>query len=153
MQGLFSIITKLGSQAPPGVDFKRALVHAAWRRVAGDEINQRAMIVDLSDGVLTVATVSPEWQGQLRELAPQMLYRVNALIGGSGVDRIEFTVDEASVLASLNAPEESESEDAEPSPELEEAAAAIKNDELRESFLAAAANSLALKEKRYLDKR
>ncbi len=152
MQELFSIITKLGSHAPPGVDFRRSLVLAAWRRVAGDELNQRAAISDFTDGVLTIATASPTWQNQLRELAPQLLYRVNALIGGSGVDRIEFIVDEAAVSDALS-PDDQMIEDAEPAPEIVQAAAAIKDDDLRAAFLAAAANSLALKEKRYFDKR
>jgi hypothetical protein len=93
---------------------------------------------------LVVAVPDQFWKKQLEQLSGEYLFRVNSLLAGSYVTFIEFRVDPEFVL-------QSHPEDQKPfefhhtdelEAELKESAQCIKDPELREKFLRAAAKCL-----------
>ncbi len=125
-----------------------ALVFAAWRRIAGEGIAEQAVPVKLENSTLFVAVVNQTWQWHLKDLAGQLLFKLNAAVGSPVVNFIDFEIDEAAVMGSrrrAGASDEHElrrAAEAAITPELEKAAAGIEDTELRRQFLLAAGNCL-----------
>ncbi|MEP6947496.1 MAG: DUF721 domain-containing protein [Acidobacteriota bacterium] len=118
-----------------------AIVFAAWRRTAGENLRQRTEPVGFRQKRLTLAVENAIWKRHLEDLSGDMLYRLNAKLGQGVVNFIEFRVDEHAVL---NAPDRRKLTSAEDdtssaiSPELKQAAMRITDPKLRERFLSAA---------------
>ena len=80
-----------------------------------------------------------------------MVFKLNSLLGASTVSYIEFEIDEAAVLEArrsqggVNESELRRLAELEITPELQQAAAKIEDEELRKQFLAAAGNCLVRK--------
>lgn len=71
---------------------RTAFVFAAWRRVAGSQLNDRTLPIELEGRQLLIAVSDKAWQRNLASLAPQLLFNLNALLGASLVDRVEFHI-------------------------------------------------------------
>ncbi|MGE3468001.1 MAG: DciA family protein [Pyrinomonadaceae bacterium] len=120
-----------------------ALALSAWRRSAGEALNKHTAAVEYSNKRLIIAVDDKTWQRNLEELAPQMLFKLNQALGTGTVEFIEFRIDPAALA--LARPDSTECRVAitdldQISPKLIEAANRIKNETLRETFLAAAAS-------------
>jgi hypothetical protein len=127
---------------------REAIVFAAWRRIAGDALAEHAAPVGLADSSLSVAVSNVTWQRHLKDLAGQMLFKLNALLGVPTVNYIEFVIDEAAVLAERRGRRPADEGDLRReaenaiTPELAAAAEGIADADLRKQFLLAAGNCL-----------
>jgi hypothetical protein len=125
---------------------------AAWNHVAGDLLSKQTVATAVNNKVLVVAVADAVWKKQLEPMTPQLLFRLNAILGRSLVRRIEFRVD-AQLLAQRNdstrvtpnAAEELNENDV--SLEIWSAAVAIKDKQLRKAFLKAATLSIRRRER------
>ena len=134
-----------------------AFVFAAWTRIAGDGLAEHTVPLKLENGRLFIAVSNLMWQRQLKDLCPQMLFKLNAALGRPTVSFIELQIDEQAVLASrtaesgLNEREFRFKAQDEISPELARAADRIEDDELRRQFLLAAGTCLVRKRHRVVN--
>ena len=126
-------------------EVRRAFVFAAWKRVAGAQLTERAAPLALDEKRLIIAVADRTWQVNLESLAGQLLFRLNATLGRPLVDFIEFRIDESAVNAALNGkPRTEDLPDSNELPvEISESAATIKDEQLRKAVLNAAANCLS----------
>src|SRR5204863_5717598 len=67
-------------------------VKLAWSRAAGEGLRRNAIPVSLSGTTLTVSVADALWQKQLQSMAGELLFRVNTLLGGKGVEAIVFRI-------------------------------------------------------------
>ena len=146
MEALFKTLPALLKQLPDVPEVRRAVVFAAWKRVAGAQLVQRAAAHSLDGRVLGVAVRDKNWQRQLQDLAPQLLFKLNAMLEDSVIDRIEFII---APEAFADIAKDPANEDTAAAPaDIERSAAAISDPSLRKAVVRAAAESLAHK-KRY----
>ena len=118
----------------------------AWSRAVGEGLRRNAIPVSLVGKTLTVSVADALWQKQLQSMAAELLFRINTLLGGKGVDEIVFRVapsdiSRANPRVAVERPKE-ESPNPLPS-ELLFAARAISDEDLRARFLRAADNLIA----------
>jgi predicted nucleic acid-binding Zn ribbon protein len=90
MEQLFGAISKVISDLEADSRGRQALVFAAWRRAAGAAIAAKAAPVDVIDQRLTVKVRDETWLSHLEALAPQMLAKINKLVGKGTITWIEF---------------------------------------------------------------
>lgn len=133
-------------------DARRAFVFAAWRRVAGGQIAERTTAVTFDENRLTVAVADKTWQRNLESLASQLLFRLNDSLGKNLVEFIEFQIDSAAIADHVLKTENRDEQDFlnRLAPEIKAAALAIKDAELRRTFMLAAGNCLSRAEARAL---
>lgn len=118
----------------------------AWSQAAGEGLRRNAIPVGLNGKTLTVSVADALWQKQLQSMAGELLFRVNNLLGGKGVEAIVFRIAPSDILrANPPGPDKQKKEE---SPralptELLFAAAAIADEDLRSTFLRAADNLIA----------
>jgi hypothetical protein len=118
----------------------------AWSQAAGAGLRRNAIPLSLNARTLTIAVADALWQRQLQSMAGELLFRINSLLGGQGVNEIVFRIS-PSDISRANA-SEPEKEQKEPSPralptELLFAAGGIADADLRSQFLRAADNLIA----------
>ncbi len=150
MNELFRALPALLKQFEDNDLVREAVVFAAWRKVAGPSLRRHAVATGFGDERLYVATADPTWQRHLEQLAGQMIFRLNSVLGQAVVRYIEFRVDAASVNRELAAGDDldridSEKALAEVNEKMRNSAEGIKDDELRRRFLLAAGSCLARK--------
>jgi hypothetical protein len=159
MDDLVRAIPKLLRAAGDAEEVAEAAACVAWRRVAGDGVRGLAVPFRLYRKTLTVAVTDVTWQKQLEAISPQLIFRLNSLLGQALVTYIEFRIDPQTVLrerrlmgarASAAATTEANEEDALRSAgeRLEQAAAAIRDETLRRRFLVAAGMYIDAQENR-----
>jgi predicted nucleic acid-binding Zn ribbon protein len=96
MEPLFPSLAKVIAGLGPDHVGRRAIVFAAWRKAAGQAIAARTEPVEL-DGIRLIVNVADEaWVSHLKALAPEMLAKINALVGQGTVTLIDFRSTEAS---------------------------------------------------------
>jgi len=115
---------------------------AAWKHAAGEGLKDRAVPVKLENRKLVVAVADTIWQKQLRSMRGQLLFRINSILGQPVVGEIEFVIDPKLAMPAEQQAQENEPLDNEVPLELWSAANAIRDKELRRSFLKAAMHSL-----------
>ncbi len=118
----------------------------AWSRATGEGLRRNAIAVRLQGRILIVSVADALWQKQLESMAGELLFRVNNLLGGAGVDGITFQISPSDIPRgrSLASGTSSERHQANPLPtELMFAAGGIADDDLRARFLRAADNLIA----------
>ena len=69
-----------------------ARVQAAWSQVAGERLAQAATPISERDGVVTVACESGVWAQELELLGPDLLHRLEGVLGGASVTKFRFVV-------------------------------------------------------------
>lgn len=122
-----------------------AVVFATWRRIAGDQLGEHAVPLRLDGATLCIAVSNLMWQRQLKDLAGQMLFKLNAALGSPTVSFIEFEIDELAVKSSraqTSEPASAKEIENAITPELARAAATIGDEDLRRQFLLAAGNCI-----------
>lgn len=154
MLDLFRTLPALMRDIEGAETVRAAVVFAAWRRVAGENLAEHAVPVRLDAATLTVAVSGITWQRHLKDLAGQMLFKLNATLGTPMVSYLEFEIDEASVaeirrhVRPKDDTDERRTAEQMISPELIEASAKIQNPKLRRQFLLAAGNCLVRRDRR-----
>ncbi|HEX8475160.1 MAG TPA: DUF721 domain-containing protein [Pyrinomonadaceae bacterium] len=140
---------KLLRAAGDAEEVTEAAAKVVWRRVAGEALRGCAVPFRLYRKTLVVAVPDTTWQKQLEAVSGQLLFRLNSMLGQPLVTFIEFRVDAKTVRqerARMEAPQldrqTRERRALERAGELEEAAAAIRDDELRRRFLLAAGSCI-----------
>ncbi len=156
MQDLFRTLPKLLNEFEDSEEVREAVVFAAWRKVAGKSLCEHSAPFRLYEKHLIVAVKDKMWKRHLeKELAGQMIFKLNSLLGQAAVTFIEFRIDEETVSKikktdrRIKVSDEDLKEIAldEISPRLRHRADAIKDDNLRYQFLLAAGSCLARKKK------
>lgn len=145
MDAFFRTLPGIFEAIDASPEVKEAFVYAAWKRVAGVQLTERTVPFSLNAKRLAIAVADKTWQRNLESLAPQLLFRLNAMLGRPLVEFIEFRIDAAAVEAGTDKGDKTEAkpDSTELPQEVLESAAAIKDDQLRKAVLHAAANCLS----------
>jgi hypothetical protein len=149
MEDLFQALPKLLRAAGESEEVLEAASFAAWRRVAGEALRGCAVPFRLYNRRLIVSVPDTTWRKQLEQVSPQLVFRLNSLLGQAVVTYVEFRVDPQTVRAERARLRSAQYErpDAEEAAldraaELDDAAHAIHDDELRRRFLLAAGSCM-----------
>ena len=143
MEQVFGAIPSVLDGLAPNNGVDEAVVFAAWKRCAGELLNERTVAIEFFENRLIVAVVDETWRRHLEDLSPQMLYKINSSLGDGTVRFIEFRIDGKAVDASREHKTASKETSApEVSQSLTKAAEAISDVALRQQFLSAAAEYL-----------
>lgn len=120
------------------------IAFAIWRKVAGEGIVRHSSPCTLAGTILQIAVPDRTWKAQLEKLAPEYIARMARLSGTTLVTRLEFVIDPAAVGVANPPPEKpfNFQHTAEIVDELRDAAAGIRDEDLRRTFLQAAARSI-----------
>jgi predicted nucleic acid-binding Zn ribbon protein len=148
MESLIKTLPAILTAAGPSPEVAEAACFAAWKHAVGDALTVHAVPVKLEDQTLIVAVADNLWQKQLEQMRPQLLFRLNAVLGHSLVKLIELRVD-AKALTRTRMPEQAantHSDYAIPF-ELLAAASEIHDADLRRAFLGAATSCMKRLEK------
>ncbi len=147
MESLLKMLPTMIRLSGDNEDVREQAVFAAWRAAAGKGVAGGCAPFRLYEKQLVVAALDQFWKKQLESLASHYLFRINSLLGAQMVTFIEFRLDRDFVLKSqghqARAYEFHHTEEL--AAELKESAEEIKDAELRERFLRAAARSLERK--------
>lgn len=117
---------------------------SAWNLAVGEATLRGSRPVALNGKTLTVAAVDAQWKRQLETLAPQILFKLNSVLGQPAVTRIHIIVDAGYVRAAQ--PSGTVKDDVpppRPDADLTAAAAVITDEKLREQFLRTAGRCLS----------
>jgi hypothetical protein len=149
MEDLFKALPKLLRAAGESEEVSEAVALAAWRRVAGEGLRGCAVPFRLYRKTLVVAVPDATWRKQLEQMSPQLIFRLNSLLGQALVTYVEFRIDRQTVneeRARLNESRHEQLEQEEDAlrraGELDEAANAIHDETLRRRFLLAAGSCM-----------
>src|ERR687884_477735 len=149
MDELFKALPQLLRAAGESEEVSEAAAFAAWRRVAGEAMRGSAVPFRLYNRTLVVAVPDTTWRRQLEQVSPQLIFRLNSLLGQAVVTYVEFRVDPKTVReerARLGRREYERlvgEEDAlRRADEISDAAEAIHDEVLRRRFLLAAGSCM-----------
>jgi hypothetical protein len=155
MDDLIRALPKLLKAAGDSEEVAEAAAFVAWRRVAGEQLRGQAVPFRLHRKMLVVAVPDAGWQKQLEAVANQLLFRLNSVLGHAVVTYIEFRVDPKTVreerarlrVAEIDGDKQSRRALAH-ARALGDAAAAIKDEQLRRRFLLAAGSYMDAQERK-----
>src|SRR5919205_1604276 len=97
MDELFKALPKLLRAAGESEEVSEAVAFAAWRRVAGEAMRGCAVPFRLYNRTLVIAVPDVTWRRQLEQVSPQLIFRLNSLLGQALVTYVEFRVDPKTV--------------------------------------------------------
>src|SRR5918911_1752111 len=97
MDDLFQALPKILHAAGESEEVSEAAAFAAWRRVAGEALRGSAVPFRLYRKTLVVSVPDATWRKQLEQMSPQLLFRLNSLLGQAVVTYVEFRVDPQTV--------------------------------------------------------
>jgi predicted nucleic acid-binding Zn ribbon protein len=78
----------LGAPAPSLLN----AVFARWEEIVGASIAANAWPLRIQDGVLRIGVEHPAWASQLTFLGPELVRKVAAATGETGIDKVEIKV-------------------------------------------------------------
>ncbi len=144
MESLLKLLPMMIRLSGDNEDVREQAAFAAWRVAAGKGVAGGCAPFRLYDKQLIIAVLDHAWKKQFESLSGQYLYRINSLLGMQMVTFIEFRLDRDFVLKTRghDAQEFEFHHTEELKEELKSSAEEIKDPELREVFLRAAAKSL-----------
>jgi hypothetical protein len=150
MEDLFQALPKLLRAAGESEEVLEAASFAAWRRVAGEALRGCAVPFRLFNKRLIVSVPDTTWRKQLEQVSPQLIFRLNSLLGQALITYVEFRVDPRTVreerarLGRRSHYERLAQEDdaLRRAEELDDAASAIHDETLRRRFLLAAGSCM-----------
>lgn len=93
MESLIKTLPAILSAAGTSTEVAQAACLAAWKHAVGDALNVHAVPVKLEEQTLIIAVADSIWQNQLEQIRPQLLFRLNAVLGHSLVKLIDLRVD------------------------------------------------------------
>src|ERR671926_1728477 len=97
MDELFKALPQLLRAAGESEEVSEAAAFAAWRRVAGEAMRGCAVPFRLYNRTLVIAVPDVTWRKQLEQVSPQLIFRLNSLLGQALVTYVEFRVDPQTV--------------------------------------------------------
>ncbi|MCA1593132.1 MAG: DUF721 domain-containing protein [Acidobacteria bacterium] len=154
MDDLIRALPKLIRAAGDAEEVAEAAALVAWRRVAGEALRGCAVPFRLYRKTLVIAVPDTTWKKQLEAISGQLLFRLNSLLGQAMVTFIEFRVDQPTVQAerarmkSFAVEDDLQEERAlRRADDLQDAAGAIHDDDLRRRFLIAAGSYMNAQKK------
>src|ERR1051326_2139918 len=155
MDDLFRSLPKIRRAAGDAEEVSEAAAFAAWRRAAGDGLRGSAVPFRLYRKKLVVSGAGGTWRRELGKKRPQLIFRLNSLVGQPLVTYIEFRVDPKTVSAERERVKQSEYERLvgeenalKRAHELDDAAEAIHDEDLRRRFLLAAGSCMNRQERK-----
>jgi hypothetical protein len=141
MEQLFRALPAVLRDLGPNAQADEAIVIAAWKRCAGEMLNARTQPLEFFEGRLVIAVEDQTWRGQLEAMSPQMVARLNSILGDGTVSFIEFRIEASAIQRHWRSKlEPGAIGDVEPS--IGAAAGAISDEGLRKRFLETAASIL-----------
>ncbi|MBX3278500.1 MAG: DUF721 domain-containing protein [Acidobacteria bacterium] len=144
MESLLKLLPMMLRLAGDNEEVREQAVFAAWRITTGEQLASACRPFRLYRRQLVIATLDATWKRQMEAMSGEIIFRLNSLLGSPMVTFIEFRIDRAHVLAGRG--ERSAGFDfhhtGEIESELQPAADRIKDEDLREIFLRAAAKYL-----------
>ena len=129
-----------------GPEVREAIVFAIWPTVIGEQLRDISAPVRVEDKTLFVAVTDAEWKREFRQHARNIVYRLNAGLKSSIVERLEFVIDPIAVQGSRakTVKRDLELVSANPmSKNVSAAASTISDPVLRDNFLKAVAACVA----------
>jgi hypothetical protein len=138
MQDIFSTLSGIVGEFAAEPEAKEPIVFAAWRRTSGNLISENAKPLNFESATLRIAVRDKNWQRQLAAHLREYLFKINSLLNGIAVDRIEFVIQPATFETTQLGTGTSENETNRPSPDIVASANSIADIGLREQFLRAA---------------
>ena len=97
MDDLFKALPQLLRAAGGSAEVSEAAAFAAWRRVAGEAMRGSAVPFRLYNKTLVIAVPDVTWRKQLEQVSPQLIFRLNSMLGQALVTYVEFRVDPQTV--------------------------------------------------------
>ncbi|MBV9241625.1 MAG: DUF721 domain-containing protein, partial [Acidobacteria bacterium] len=97
MEQLFAALPQLLKELGANHAVEEQMIFAAWRRVAGDMLNERTKPLEYFENRLVVAAEDQGWQRNLETLAPEMVAKLNAATEQGKVKYIEFRIDKKQI--------------------------------------------------------
>jgi hypothetical protein len=76
-----------------GPEAREAIVFAIWPTIVGEQLREISATVRLEDKTLVVAVPGIEWKREFQQHAGSIVYKLNASLKNSVVDRLEFVID------------------------------------------------------------
>jgi predicted nucleic acid-binding Zn ribbon protein len=148
MESLIKTLPAILSAAGPSAEVAEAACFAAWKHAVGDALSIHAVPLKLENQTLIVAVADNIWKRQLEQIRPQLLFRLNTVLGHSLVKLIELRIDPHALPKTqiAQAKPNRHSDSAVPF-ELRAAASGIKDADLRRAFLGAATSCIERLEK------
>ena len=140
MRALLQTLPELMDELP-GPEAREAIVFAVWPTVIGEQLREISAPMRLEGKVLSIAVTGREWKREFEQHRRQIVYRLNASMKGSVVERLAFVIDQSAVRVSSAKPERRRDERISSnaiSRDLSAAALKITDPELRTNFLKAA---------------
>ena len=155
MDELFRALPALLKEMSDNEPLREAVIFAAWRKIAGEGLKEKAIPIRLYQKHLIIAVESEMWKRHLESLSGQMIFKINSALGQAQVTFIEFRVDEETIREERSKRQKNLMDEEElreialeqVTPNLRIAADAIKDDNLRYQFLLAAGSALAQKKR------
>lgn len=139
MEQLFSSIPQILGELSLNASVSTAVVFVAWSKCAGDLLNERTSPINFTANRLVIAVEDRTWRLHLEDLSPTMLVKLNSVLGQGTVKFIEFRIDVDAVARKQTTTPEMAITIPSLVPSLANAANAISDESLRNSFKAAAA--------------
>ena len=136
MEHLFGALSDVLATLGPNSETDEALAFIAWGRCAGEQLKARTKAIEFFEKRLVVAVKDLTWRRHLEELSPQLVSKLNAMLGEGSVRFIEFRIEPAAVQAQIK--KSPVRDRGELSPSISAAAREISDEALREQFIDAA---------------
>ena len=143
MEQLFGALSDVLAGLGPNSETDEALAFIAWGRCAGEQLKDRTKPVSFFEKRLVVAVKDLTWRRNLEELSPQLIAKLNAVLGEGMVRFIEFRIDPSALQERIEKPADARDR-RDVSPAVSAAAESISDTDLRERFLDAASSCLDL---------
>ncbi|MBC7796502.1 MAG: DUF721 domain-containing protein [Pyrinomonadaceae bacterium] len=153
MKSIFHTLPQMLQAETNAEHLDEAFIFAAWRRVIGENLRERAVPFRVFNKNLIVAVSDETWKKHLESLAGQMLFKLNAALEKATIEFIEFRVDSETVNAERDKHFKTEKSALENQrialahipPNVAKAAENISDENLRRNFLLAAGSCMARK--------
>jgi len=150
MIDLARLLPKLVMASSSNENLLETTVKLAWTQIAGPGLRQHVVPFRVYRKTLIVAVADAIWQKQLHQMSGEFVPRINRLLGSETINSIEFRIDPVTVKPHGTLPVaagKSSAPQAIPT-EIISAAGSIKDSELRERFVRAAANCITRRDTR-----
>ena len=137
MEQLFGALSDVLASLEPSGETDEALAFIAWGRCAGEQLKTRTKPIEFFEKRLVVAVKDLTWRRNLEELSPQLVAKLNAVLGEGKVRFIEFRIEPSAVQEQVKTAFDVRQR-GDVSPSISAAAESISDPSLREKFLDAA---------------
>jgi hypothetical protein len=142
MTDVSQLLPKLLTASAANDELLETVVKLAWTKAAGAGIRQQVAPFRLFRRTLIVAVTDAIWQKQLHQMSREFVTRINRLLGAEIINSIEFRIDPETVKDQRTIPSAAETitTPQKLSSDVIDAANAIRDSDLRQRFIRAAAN-------------